>query len=630
MINENITAKAIADNPSGVGKLAPSEKCIIEPVLDGAAKFWEGHHATNPCVVRLPGDQRVFLGYRAGGVDDWFMIGKSKAWASHLGLAILDQSGEEVLHRLPLPIMRTLPSVKLPKSIEEYEKHQTGPFRDTVFILHDFRFWNDGDWLYLIYHEGTVSTVFDCIVRMKCTDFIARVDASIRLMEEDAKDLEKQWFKLWWADDTWKASGVDGSNRIYGSKVHKNDIAFIRTDDDEILMLHRPMPDIAMIRVGQSTHAPMGEDGIAELGCIQRCIRPGFVDNSHIGNNGSPVRARIGEVPVFLDITHGVFNRRVSEANPDGGWQLSYFPYLRILDARNGSELYYSEEPVMESEDAWPEYSIHGEWVRNLDHLDLVTFAGGQIEKNPGKNGVLDEFVAYFGAGDTSVAYATFRLVDVVPPAVLKDICRLKDQVVNRLEMPACALEIPGVTKGWRWTILNDPAEGSIRIVRKHSEVEDSVESTLILPRPGYFDAHGLSLLDQGVSKVGEWAWMLTYAGYRCESGAEGNFTEYGAGIILIDHDNPERILFRSRMPISGTQGRVSGWTARIPELPGFDPMTEIPVSVMEEGEYIHKFRPMKVAATKWLIDKAEAIDRHVVSAGGISCDRVRDNLTGS
>ena len=84
------------------------EGYVIEPITEGPSSGWEGHHATNPTAIRLTGDDRVFLGYRAGGSEDPYYLNQTPVWRSHLGLAVLDANGERVLCRLPLPIL-TIP-----------------------------------------------------------------------------------------------------------------------------------------------------------------------------------------------------------------------------------------------------------------------------------------------------------------------------------------------------------------------------------------------------------------------------------------------------------------------------------------------------------------------------------------
>jgi len=78
-------------------KAAKVKGYITEPITSEGHWQWEGHHATNPTVLRLDGDPRVFLGYRAGGADDHHFHESAKsAMGSHFGMAILDERGEKV------------------------------------------------------------------------------------------------------------------------------------------------------------------------------------------------------------------------------------------------------------------------------------------------------------------------------------------------------------------------------------------------------------------------------------------------------------------------------------------------------------------------------------------------------
>jgi hypothetical protein len=130
---------------------------LIEPEVHGPGRVWEGHHATNPCSIRLAADPRVFLGYRAGGEGDYYNLDGIDVWGSHLGLAVLDDRGVNVVHRLPLPIYSIPDRPRYPETKEEFAQFQKGPHKDDIIVLHDFRFWEDGDWLYLIYHEGALT-----------------------------------------------------------------------------------------------------------------------------------------------------------------------------------------------------------------------------------------------------------------------------------------------------------------------------------------------------------------------------------------------------------------------------------------------------------------------------------------
>ena len=94
---------------------------LIEPIPVGNQNAWEGHHATNPTAIRLSGDRRVFLGYRAGGSEDHYCLNGKSVWGSHLGLAVLDARGERVTYRFPLPIFTLRTGLSLPQTIGNFQ-----------------------------------------------------------------------------------------------------------------------------------------------------------------------------------------------------------------------------------------------------------------------------------------------------------------------------------------------------------------------------------------------------------------------------------------------------------------------------------------------------------------------------
>ena len=440
------------------------EGYIIEPVTRGPQSSWEGHHATNPTAIRLKNDPRVFLGYRAGGNEDFFYLHSIRVWGSHLGLAVLDTRGERVEHRFPLPVFTVVTDTRLPQSPEESKEFQIGPHKDEITVFHDFRFWEDGEWLYVIYHEGTTVKVYDCIVRMSSSEFLEKVKTSIDLISEitESESLDsitREWSRLWWTDDTWKPCGVGGTNRIYPSDMNKNDIVFLRLNDESLAMYHRPVPDIAIARTDGNPYLDATADGITKVGALQSCIRPGYTDNSHIGNNGVPIRVKIGDTTVAMDVVHGVFNEAIAIKDLKQKWKLLYYPYLRLLDCESGECLYYSRNPVLEYDGTWGEYARDGEWVKALDHLDGVMFAGGQIEIEQGKNGLDDLFRMYTGVGDTAVAVADFRLRDVLPDQVIEDIqvrrlhCEYLQDKLRAAPVAENRFVLPSPVSGWQWTI---------------------------------------------------------------------------------------------------------------------------------------------------------------------------------
>ncbi|MCX7018063.1 MAG: hypothetical protein WCK47_06405 [bacterium] len=583
---------------------------LIEPLNTGSNAVWEGHHATNPCAIRLSADPRVFLGYRAGGAADYFRYAQHDVWGSHLGMAILDERGERVVQRFPLPIMTVETDFALPQSMEEYEAYMKGPNRDRLITAHDFRLWEDRGWLYLLYHLGSVARVFDCISRMKAADFLERIARSVELARRDADSIRNDWRELWWRPDVWQPCGVDGTVRIYASETAKNDIVFVRLNDGTLRMYHRPVPDIAVLDTGEDTFARATPDGIAALGCLQNCIRPGYTDNSHIGNNGAPIRVRIGSVEAFMDVVHGVHNERVTSPDPSGKWKLFYFPYLRLLDAETGECLYYSEEPLLDRDPVWREYVEEGTWVSSLAHLDGVIFTGGQAEAVAGCNGLDDFFHVYCGVGDTAVARASFRLRDVLPDAVIDDIQRrphLKTIKPNDAETKS--YHFPEPLSGWRWELVNNASDRTLALRREL--YRDGCRESGVRPipcRPGHFDADGLFFDGCAVRFVPDLGWIVLYRGIRYEGSVEVPISRVGVGVLLLDRENPERILYRSTEPV-GEAFVVNGWTAAA----GHGDMVRyldkagdlIPQAVTSEVRNIYEHIPMPSDTTKWLRRKA-------------------------
>jgi predicted GH43/DUF377 family glycosyl hydrolase len=584
---------------------------IIEPRPTVGAMRWEDHHATNPCSVRLASDPRVFLGYRAGGADDAYNLNGIPVWGSHLGLAVLDERGERVVARLPLPIYSIPGRPAYPRTKEEFELFQAGPYRDRIIVLHDFRFWEDGEWLYLIYHEGALTTCFDCIRCMRGADFLDRIARSIDLSLRPVEEIRPEWESLWWAPGVWRPCGVNGTERIYSSPMNKNDIVFIRLTDGTLRMYHRPVPDIAVLDTGQDTFSTATADGITRVGSLQSCIRPGFFDNSHIGNNGTPIRAHVGDAEVFLDVVHGVHNVHLHDPSVPK-WKLYYLPYLRLLAADTGECLYYSDEPILDADDTWREYVEKGTWVKINPHLDGVMFAGGQEPVVPGRNGLDDLLTFYVGVGDTAVARAELRLRDLLPPVVASDIQARQRLNAARIDLPgaeAACWAFPGRPCGWEWRIANDVTRRRMRIVRRLPAVPAEEGARDIAPVPGRFDGHATLFGGSAAALDDELGWIVVYTGARFEEEGGRRVTRLGLGILLLDRENPERILYRAREPVAGSVRTVQGWKAG-PDAAGAREALGawrriIPDRVQQEVRQLYESKPMPSDMTKWLKRKS-------------------------
>lgn len=534
---------------------------VLEPLLDGPTSGWEGFIATNPSVIRISGDPRVFLGYRASGQDEHFINGEwGSIWGSLLGMAILDERGEKVVHRLPLPLMKIERDAPLPQSYEEFDAYQAA-HGEKMAVLHDFRLSEYDGWIHVVYHEGSLTEVHDCIVRMTVAGFLDRIERSINLAAHPIDEISGEWRSLWWAPGVWEPCGVDGTNRMFASRIQKGDNVFLRLADGTMELNHRPCPDYGALNVGKDFFAKATPDGITTYGVLENCVRPGYFDNSHAGPNGNPIPAWIGNVPVYIDIVHGVHNEMIS--NPEvGTMSLTYLPYLRVKDRRNGEVLYYSENPIADIDETWYEYAVEGAWIRILPHIKGVLFAGGQIPVVEGREGLDDEFSFYTGVGDTATARATFRLRDLIPPDVIDDILvREEHMAVTVDQWPDAVHQFPEPLCGWDWKITNNGERRRIEIHRS-LEFPGGLETACrpILGIPGNFDADGVSFDGSSIRLEEGLGWVLVYKGIRWDVRDGEKVTSIGYGVMILAEENPEKVFYRSKMPIFDRVGTVRGW----------------------------------------------------------------------
>jgi hypothetical protein len=570
---------------------------VLEPIFAGYSKKWESHHVTNPCVVRFVEDSRVFLGYRAGGEDDYYRLGLHDIWASHLGISILDHSGEKLMCRLALPIMTRTPKNPLPKTLDEYDNYMKQDYKDDICVLHDFRFFNYKGFLHVIYHEGSISNCYDCIVRMPLATFLKKIDQSIVLMREPTENIIDRWSSIWWTDDVWQPCGVGSTNRIFASDVIKGDDVFFELGDGTLQLCHRPMADgMAVLNTGKDVFAKATPDGLTKYGVFETNTRPGFTDNSHVGNNGLPTRAKIGDVEVYIDVTHGCFDRMVSDVSvPDH--KILYYPYFRIKDYQTGELLYYSENQILEFDDVWREYTMEGAWVSKLPHLDGVMFVGGQIPLDPNKVGIDDEFILYSGCGDTAIAAAKFTIRGLVPPQVLEDI---KARKTHQKHADGTILRnsytLPEKVNGWEWKIENDPSRRNLSVVRTLTKGEYVESDTRVInTAPGYFDADAMIFDGKAVQFVKDVGWAIVYTGIRWDEKNGKKTATAGYGLIVLDKDNPEKLLYRTTEPLKEI-GKCDGWTLQIDSHEASAIAAKagllIPAKVMFEIKRIHELCP--------------------------------------
>jgi hypothetical protein len=547
---------------------------IVEPELKGFSKFWDGHHATNPCVIRFKEDSRVFLGYRAGGEEDYFRVGPWDSYSSHLGLVILDETGKQVQHRFQYPIMTILRDEPLPKNEKEYVDYlKAHPGK--IVNLHDFRFFEWQDYLYVIFHEGPVNGCYDALVRMKVSDFLSRIKQCTGLLrlQLPSEEIIQDWKAIWWDDGVWEPCGYKGTNKLWSSPVIKGDIVYLPLADGTLELNHRPWGDgMSVLNVGKDLFVTPTKDGITKYGSFELNIRPGYLDNSHMGNNGMPVRAKIGNADVYIDVTHSCHNRMIADETCDKH-DLYYYPYFRVKDAATGELLYYSEEPILDYDEVWKEYTNNGAWVKNNPILGGVMFAGGQLESQSGKNGLEDEFVTYLGLGDTAVGMASFTLKDLLPEQVITDIqsrSQHKQSPVTILE--SLEFQFPKKIQGWEWSLGNDTEKRTITVNRKlvnNETTETGARS--IYSRPGYFDSDFLHFDGISIRLMEGIGWIVLYTGIHWEELHGEQQTQISAGFLILDDKNPEKILFRSTEPILQRQVLKKGW---VMETHDFNPDT--------------------------------------------------------
>lgn len=529
---------------------------FLSPLFDRQGCTWQAHHVTNPAAFRLTGEERVLLGYRAGGDRDHFVIRDIDVYTSSLGLAVLNEDGTRVVCRFPYPILWQDRPFTLPQTPEEYEKYVAEHERELA-VMHDFRIYVHGGYVYVNYHDGTVQQAFDRLCRMEENLFRHKVDEGIRLARGQAG--EKEWKALWKLED-WEKLGVDEERHLFAGGADgyptKTDVTYFETDAG-VEMLRRPIPDISRLSA-PALVGTLTPDGFDELGVIERCVRPGKWDNSHIGPNAMSTPAHIGPVPVYIDVWHGVHNGAIGRENVPFQWDMYYSPFFSIRDARSGDPLYWSEEPIVDPDDEeWSEYTRHGRWIQALTHT-YILFAGGQVPMEAGRDDEDAPFTFYAGAGDTAIVRGEFTIRSLTPPRVLEDILAMD---AHRAQ-PCCVLPesaaLKGTPAGWHWLLRNDAARRCLMLNRTLPGV-DSADHPF-LGRPGYFDADVVTF--GGAVALSNGCYAVLYRGARWEERDGKKTTSVGFGLLLLDAQNPERMLYRSAESIcepAVADGFVSG-----------------------------------------------------------------------
>ena len=592
------------------------EGYTLEPLFDKDGLTWQSHHVTNPALIRLSGEKRAFLGYRAGGDRDHYCIGNVDVHSSSLGLAVLNETATAVVHRFPLPIMRIRRTVSLPQSPDEYPAYLEQHGKD-VSVMHDFRFYEHQGYLYCIYHDGTITTAFDRIRRMPVADFLNRVDRSISLLGKPVAEIAADWDEIW-PDSAWENAGCDGGTLLFpmigGKTSGKTDIAYFKLKEGRMQMMRRPIPDIAVFDTDGTLCGKKTIDGCQDYGVIEHNVRPGYYDNSHVGPNAAaPARANILGKEVYVDITHGVYNPALAE-DGDFYWKMRYSPFFRVKDAQSGDLLYYSDGPILDDEaEMWSEYSRYGRWIQSLTH-SYITFVGGQTPVNPEQTGVDDLFTFYTGVGDTAICRGEFTLRELLPEKVLADIGVHDAHAAIPVTLPENAVELPERPAGWNWRVRNDAAKRCVAVERSFTFPQGTDCAVRpIYTRPGYFDADLMVFDGKSIVLHPELGYCLFYHGLRWTEEAGVQKTEIGLGVLVLDEDDPERVYYRSFtsiLPAETREGFVTAPDLTVPEgmlgrIRGWIP-DQVQFEIRRSRELVRNGQHWKSEHTIWLEERTK------------------------
>jgi hypothetical protein len=537
--------------------LAQRKEYILEPIFDKYLSRWQAHHVTNPSLIRPSFDERVYLGYRAGGDCDHYVINENDVWSSSLGLSILDKKGVEVLYRFPLPIMAIVRNIPLPQTAAQYDEY-IKKHKDDIVVLHDFRLYEFDGYIYVIYHDGSICKAFDVVRRMKNEVFKEKVEKSIKLSNKPYLEIKEEWSKMWSIDEAWECCGADGRlvfPTVNGSTDMKTDITFYKLKD-EIQLMRRPLPDISVFATKDGLKGQITEDGDSEFGVLEQCVRPGYYDNSHIGPNGMPSLAKIGDLDVYIDVCHGVHNGALA-SRTNFVWDMYYSPFFRVKDAKTGDMLYYSDNPILNHNDEeWSDYSRRGRWIKQTPHSYIV-FVGGQTPMVADKTGLDDTFNFYSGIGDTAIARGEFTIRNLLPDDVITDILNRAEHRNINVSSNKNTYALPNAISGWNWCIENNTEKRAISV--KRSLNKDGMElnaDRVIYNRPGYFDADYMIFDGKSIKYDENLGWCLIYKGIRWNNSK----TYAGFGMLILDRENLERVYYRSFTPIEDLSVEYEGY----------------------------------------------------------------------
>jgi len=198
-----------------------------------------------------------------------------------------------------------------------------------------------------------------------------------------------------------------------------------------------------------------------------------------------------------------------------------------------------------------------------------------------------------------------------LPDRVIEDIINRKKRRGIEVENPSCAAwGFPEALCGWQWTIVND-IEGRciniIRTLRKNGHTEGAVR---VIPSvPGGFDSDGIFFEADCVRFIEDLGWVVVYRGVRWEEDQYGKATFVGYGVLVLDRENPERILYRSTEPIDAHVTRQEGWTDGHDKGQAWVFLEHaegaVPEKVKLEIARIYDIAPMPSDLTKWLKHKS-------------------------
>jgi hypothetical protein len=224
------------------------------------------------------------------------------------------------------------------------------------------------------------------------------------------------------------------------------------------------------------------------------------------------------------------------------------------------------------------------------------------------RNGLDDLYRSYIGVGDTAVGVADFRIRDMLPAAVVEDIVGLTEHRAREIDEVAENREyLSGNPCGWHWSLANSGADRSFAI-RRELDGSGEREDRPIETRPGFFDADCLSIVAGSVTFLDELGWVVAYTGSRWIDDDGEKLTQFGTGILVLDLNLPERVLYRSEEPISGGAGVTPGWVRVSPEATVAHAEQLIPARVREEIARLYRLNPMPSDMVRWLEQKSRAV----------------------